>query len=250
MRLAFFGAPGSGKATQARLLAARGGVVRISMRELLRERLGEGGVAAAEAEDGEGVAEVVRVLETRLRARDCKRGFILEDFPRNIPQAQALDGLLAMLDKPLQILILLKVDDATLVRRVTGRLLCAGCGARYNRQYFPPKKAGHCDACEGRLTAVQGGGQKAVEERIGLYHKESEALHAYYKAQQKLRTVVALDADDADTIYERVCEIVDLEVRPLKVTALETAAEGGQEGGTVIAGGKVMRVGGGKGGRG
>ncbi len=240
MRLALLGAPGSGKATQAKLLVARHRVAQVSVRELLREsaKTRVAKTARTTANDN-----VIKLLEERLRARDSKRGFIIGDFPRNIPQAQALDTLLGMLGRAVQIAICLKVDDETLVKRITGRMQCAQCGARYNRHYFPPQRHSTCDDCDGNLTATRHRGRKAVSERIALHHQESVALNSYYKAQHKLRTVLANESEDTAAIHRKICDIVDLEIRPLEVTTIEIAAEAAkQESNTVIAGGQINRI--------
>ena len=192
---------------------------------------------------GQPVADevVLALLDERLRARDSKRGYIIDGFPGNIPQAQALDTLLGMLGRALQITIHVKVDDKTLVQRITGRMRCEQCGAAYNRRNAPPKVRGKCDNCDGKVVAASDDNAKTAAVRVGEYHLETTPLLAYYKAQHKLRTVAA--AGDVEEIQQKICNIVDLELRPLEVKTLETAAQTLEEGvNTVIAGGQISRI--------
>lgn len=247
MRIAILGAPGSGKGTQAESLAARYRVPRISPGDLLREAVADDDKLAGETRKtvaaGKPVADkiVMTLLEERLRARDSKRGFIIDGFPGNIPQAQALDTLLGMLGRALQITIYVKVDDETLVQRITGRMRCDQCGAVYNRRYAPPKVRGRCDNCDGKVVSANRGNAKTAAARVGKYHEETTPLLAYYKAQHKLRTVAA--AGDVEEIQQKICDIVDLEIRPLEIKTLETAAQTlDEEVSTIIAGGQISRI--------
>ena len=247
MRIALLGAPGSGKGMQAESLAVRYRVPRISTGDLLRaaaaddDKLDEETRAAVAA--GQPVADevVLALLDERLRARDSKRGYIIDGFPGNIPQAQALDTLLGMLGRALQITIHVKVDDKTLVQRITGRMRCEQCGTAYNRRNAPPKVRGKCDNCDGKVVAASDDNAKTAAVRVEEYHAETTPLLAYYKAQHKLRTVAA--AGDVEEIQQKICDIVDLELRPLEVKTLETAAQTLEEGvNTVIAGGQISRI--------
>ncbi len=259
MRIALLGAPGSGKGTQAKLLAARYRVPQVSTGELLREaaaaddkpdaQTGDAvvaGLPVADGADGSGEAEgnseaVMAVLEERLRARDSKRGFIIDDFPENIPEAQALDTLLGMLGRALQIAVHIKVDDETLVRSITGRLRCEQCGAVYNRHFSPPETRGKCGACGGKVVSAGGGNARSAAVKIGKHHQQAVPLLAYYKAQHKLRTVVA--EGGVEETQQKICDIVDLEIRPLEIKTLETAAQAHEEEiSTVIAGGQINRI--------
>ena len=247
MRIALLGAPGSGKGMQAESLAVRYRVPRISTGDLLRaaaaddDKLDEETRAAVAA--GQPVADevVLALLDERLRARDSKRGYIIDGFPGNIPQAQALDTLLGMLGRALQITIHVKVDDKTLVQRITGRMRCEQCGTAYNRRNAPPKVRGKCDNCDGKVVAASDDNAKTAAARVEEYYAETTPLLAYYKAQHKLRTVAA--AGDVEEIQQKICDIVDLELRPLEVKTLETAAQTLEEGvNTVIAGGQISRI--------
>ena len=248
MRIAILGASGSGKGTQAKLLAKRYRVPRISVGGLLR--------AAVAADDNkldnktkEAVAArqpvafdvVMALLEERLRARDSKRGFIIDDFPGDIPQAQALDALLGIHGGALQIVAHLKVDDDTLMRRITGRQGCDQCGAAYNRHFSPPQIRGKCDNCGGKVVSESRSNARTALRKIKEYNRQTAPLLAYYKAQHKLRTVAAIGK--VAEIEQKICDIVDLEIRPLEITPLETAAQThDEEISTVIVGGQISRI--------
>ena len=246
MRIAILGAPGSGKGAHAQALAARYRVPWLSPGELLRvaaaddQKLDRETREAVQAGRAVGDEVVMAVLEERLRARDAKRGFIIDGFPLNIPQAQALDTLLGMLGRALQIAVYVKVDDEALVKHITGRLECEQCGAAFNRHSAPPTTRGKCDECGGKL-ASRGGGAKAAAVKVEAYHEETAPLIAYYKAQHKMRTVPAVG--DAEQVRQKIADIVDLEIHPLEIQSLETAAETFyEEINTIIVGGQINRI--------
>ena len=247
MRIAILGAPGSGKGTQAKSLSERYRVPQISTGDLLREAVKDEKKLDQQTRDimraGQLVSDeiVLELLEERLRRKDTKRGFVIDGYPRNIPQAQALDTLLGMLGRSLQISIYVEVDDQVLVKRITGRAGCEDCGAIYNRHYSPPKTRGKCDNCGGKLVSRSDDNAKTVAVRIGVYHEDTSPLINYYKAQHKLRTVPAMG--NIEDIQQKICDIIDLEIRPLEVKTLETAAETlDEEVSTIIAGGQINRV--------
>ncbi|WP_424947364.1 adenylate kinase [Candidatus Spongiihabitans sp.] len=248
MRVAILGGPGSGKGTQAKILAQRYRVPQISTGDLLREALKNDEVLNEETKqamaEGRLVDDqvVLKLLEERLRKRDAKRGFIIDGYPRNIPQAQALDTLLGMLGKTLQIAINIDVDDNALVKRIIGRMGCDKCGAIYNKHFSPPAVKNKCDKCGGVLASRVDDTAKTARVRIGVYHAETMPLITYYRAQHKLRTMPG--AGEVDEIHQKLCEIVDLEIRPLEIKTLETAADTNDEmDATIIAGGQINRVG-------
>ncbi len=153
MRLILLGAPGSGKGTQAKMLVDKYSVPQISTGDLLRaavkanSKLGKMAKAAMEA--GELVSDdlVISLIEQRLLQPDTDRGFILDGFPRNLPQAEALDEKLGHMNKPLQIALHIDVDQDILIKRIVGRMTCGKCGAIYNKYFHAPKKQGVCDNC-------------------------------------------------------------------------------------------------------
>ncbi len=248
MRIALIGAPGSGKGTQSKLIAERYRVPHISTGELLRNAAESDTnfpVEEKEAfETGRLVSdEIVRtLLEERLRHKDTKRGFVIDGYPRNIPQAQSLDNLLGMLGRALQIAVYNEVSDEVLVKRNTGRLICSTCGAIFNRFYSPPTKKGVCNNCGGTtLETRREDDAKTVATRVDSYKEFIIPLITYYRAQHKLRTVSAMGT--VEEIHEKICAIVDLEIRPLEIDAIVMATDSqDEEINTVIAGGQISRV--------
>lgn len=246
MRIALIGVSGSGKGKQAKLLAGKYRISHISTGDLLREaargeRLTEEDRRALE--EGQLVSDdVVReLLEDRLRRKDTKRGFVIDGYPRNIPQAQSLDNLLGMLGRPLQIAIFTEMDDRLLVRRNVGRRSCTACGEIYNKHFSPPAEEGVCDKCGAPLWARGKDTPKAVSTRVAGLKEKTLPLITYFRAQHKLRTVTA--SGSVEEIHDRVCAIVDLEIRPLEIGAVFSAADfSGEEDSTVIAGGQINRI--------
>ena len=247
MRIALLGAPGSGKGTQAKLLAEKYRVPHISTGDLLREAMnskkGLGSTNVENMESGQLVDDevVLKLLEDRLRKKDTKRGFIIDGYPRNIPQAQSLDALLGLLGRNLQVAVSVNVDDDILIKRIVGRLGCEDCGAIFNRYFSPSKVRNKCDLCSGKLSSRPDDTEKTVRVRIGVYHESTAPLITYYKVQHKLRNIPA--EGSIEDIHEKICDIVDIEIRPLEIKTLETAADTADETeSTVIAGGKINKV--------
>ena len=247
MRIALIGVSGSGKSAQAKLLAGKYRISHISTGDLLREearipdRLSEEDRLALE--EGQLVSDdVVReLLEERLRRKDTKRGFVIDGYPRNIPQAQSLDNLLGMLGRPLQIAIFTEMDDRLLVKRNVGRQVCTVCGEIYNRYFSPPAVEDVCDKCAAPLGVRRKDTPKAVETRVAEHKNKTVPLITYFRAQHKLRTVVANGS--LEEIHDKVCAIVDLEIRPLEIGAVFSAADSSaEEDKTVIAGGQINRI--------
>ncbi|MDP6434830.1 MAG: adenylate kinase [Arenicellales bacterium] len=229
MRILLLGAPGSGKGTQAKRLAERYKVLHISTGELLREAVAdetELGKQAKEAMDkGELVSDeiVVSILEERLRSPNTKRGFILDGYPRNNPQAQELDNRLGWMGKPLQLALYFDVSEDVLVKRLTGRLTCGACGEIYNTYFSPPAKRGICDQCGAKeLEKRTDDNKQTVAVRLRAYNRETAPLVNYFKAQHKLRTVPA--TVDVDTIYSILTETIDTEIHPLDMKIVDAGS--------------------------
>ncbi len=247
MRVAILGGPGSGKGTQAKMLSERYRVPQISTGDLLRDALknNKGMTDEAKQSMAEGRlvddAVVYQLLEERLRKRDTKRGFIIDGYPRNIPQAQILDTLLGMLGKILQIAVNIDVDDRTLVNRMVNRVSCDKCGSIYSKRVSLLKVQGKCDKCGGILVSRVDDTTKTAQIRIGVYQKETIPLITYYRAQHKLRTMSGMG--EINEIHQKLCGLVDLEIRPLEIKTLETAADTNDEmESTFIAGGQINRI--------
>jgi adenylate kinase len=197
MRIILLGAPGSGKGTQAQRLSASRGVPQVSTGDLLRGAVKAGtelGLKAKAAMDaGELVSDdiVLGMIRERLAEPDAAPGFILDGFPRNIPQAEALDGVLAELDAPLDAVILLDVDFDVLLKRITGRRTCGQCGKVYNVYFLPPAAEGACDACGGELVQRADDNEDTVSNRLKVYESQTAPLVAFYEDRGKLKVVPA-----------------------------------------------------------
>lgn len=234
MRIVLLGAPGSGKGTQAKLLVEKYKIPQISTGDELRAAVASGtelGKRAKAAMDaGQLVSDdiVLGIIQERLSKPDARSGFILDGFPRNIPQAQALDAMLARMGQPLQLALLIDVDREVLMKRLTGRRTCGSCGAIYNIYFSPPKTPGKCDKCGGTLQHRSDDNEDTVRKRLEVYEQQTAPLVSYYKAQGKLRTVRGVGA--VGEIFKNVCDIIEAQIRPLAaVTARIEAAARAQE---------------------
>ena len=195
MRLVLLGAPGSGKGTQARLLVKQFGMLQISTGDLLRAAVEEGSALGKQAkplmDTGQLVPDeiVLGLLRERLEADDTEDGFILDGFPRNVPQAEELDAILSNLRKPLNGTILIDVDVDALIQRLTGRQTCASCGQMYNLYTSPSKLYDHCDKCGGELRQRTDDNEETIGNRLRVFETMTLPLLDYYREQGKLREI-------------------------------------------------------------
>lgn len=191
MNIILLGAPGAGKGTQAEIICRHYGIPAISTGNSLRESVKNGtqlGVKAKSYMDaGQLVPDevVIGIIRDRIREDDCKNGFILDGFPRTIPQAEALDKMGVAIDCALSI----EVPDENIVRRMSGRRVCESCGASYHLEYKPPAKEALCDSCGGNLVRRKDDDPETVRDRLQVYHDQTEPLKQYYAAVGKLRMV-------------------------------------------------------------
>ena len=219
MRIVLLGAPGSGKGTQSKLLVEKYKIPQISTGDLLRAAVAAGTElgkrAKAAMDNGQLVSDeiVLGMIQDRLSQADARNGFILDGFPRNNPQAQALDSLLARIGQPLQLALLVDVNHEILLKRLTGRRTCAGCGQMYNIYFQPPRVTGRCDKCGGTLQERADDNEETIRKRLDVYEQQTAPLIAYYKSQNKLRRVVG--EGDVQEIFRNVVSIIEGHIHPL-----------------------------------
>jgi adenylate kinase len=196
MRLIILGAPGAGKGTQAAMLSEKLKVPHISTGDIFRNNIKGGTELGKKAKEyidkGQLVPDAVTIdiVKDRLEQQDCTNGFILDGFPRTIPQAEYLDEVLKdhlklELDFALNILVL----DSEIIKRMSGRRVCPNCGASYHLVYKPTKEKGSCDLCKTPVVQRDDDKEETVLQRLQIYHKQTEPLISYYKNKGKLKTV-------------------------------------------------------------
>jgi adenylate kinase len=217
MRIVLLGAPGSGKGTQAQLLMKAYGVPQISTGDLLRQAVAKGTELGRKAKGfmdaGKLVddATVLGMIRDRLNAPDAAKGFILDGFPRNVAQADALGQLLAELRTPLQAVVLLNLDLKILFKRLTGRRVCEKCGRVFNIYTSPPASDGACDHCGGHLIQRPDDKEEVISKRLEVYEAETKPLVKHYTAAGLLRVV---DADaDMNTVFNSIERAVEGKVK-------------------------------------
>lgn len=200
MNLILLGAPGAGKGTQAEVICEKLSIPAISTGNIIREALKNGTEMGLKAKSfidaGQLVPDevVIGIIKDRLAEDDCKNGFILDGFPRTIPQAEALDGMGIQIDKVIDI----EVSDEKIVKRMSGRRVCSECGASYHIEYKKPAKEGVCNNCQAELIQRKDDHPDTVLERLQVYHEQTEPLKDYYAKKNKL-CIVEGQEEVADT---------------------------------------------------
>lgn len=191
MKLIFLGAPGAGKGTQAEFVCKELGIPSISTGNILREAIARetelGLLAKSYMDKGDLVPDevVISIIAERLKADDCKKGFLLDGFPRTIPQAEALDKMGIYMDKVVSI----EVPDEVIIERMSGRRSCLKCGATYHVQNKKPANEGVCDNCGSELTIRADDKPETVKSRLATYHEQTEPLKDFYKSKGCLAAV-------------------------------------------------------------
>jgi adenylate kinase len=206
MNIVLLGPPGAGKGTQARRLQDGYGLVQLSTGDMLRAAVAAGTPLGQKAkkiiEAGQLVPDdlIVGMIADRIAQPDCRSGFILDGFPRTVPQAEALDMMLADQKRKLDYVIEMKVDDAALVDRVSGRFSCTKCGAGYHDRHKPTAKPGVCDVCGSKeFTRRADDNAETVAARLKAYHAQTAPILPYYKGKGVLRSVDGMAQMDAVT---------------------------------------------------
>ena len=195
MKIVMLGAPGAGKGTQAKMIAERYGIPHVSTGDIFRANIKNGTELGREAkaymDKGELVPDelTVRILLDRVAQDDCKNGYVLDGFPRTIPQAETLKKELDRLGESIDFAIDVDVPDENIVKRMGGRRACVTCGATYHIEHVPPKKEGICDVCGGELILRDDDKPETVQNRLNVYHTQTQPLIDFYTAEGVLKTV-------------------------------------------------------------
>lgn len=217
MRAVLLGAPGSGKGTQGEILSQQYDIPQISTGDLLRAALaansplGKQAKAAMDAGDLVSDEIVINIIRERLIQPNVAKGYLLDGFPRNLAQAQALDEVLTTLEQPLQAVILLEVDFDVLMKRLAGRRTCQACGAIYNIYFSPPRREGRCDRCgNNQLIQRSDDNEETISNRLHVYESQTTPLVDYYAAQDKLHKFDG--AGEAEMIAKRISCILETTV--------------------------------------
>ena len=209
MNLILLGPPGAGKGTQAKRLEDRHGLIQLSTGDMLRAVVASGAPLGQQAKEIMAAGKLmpdelmIQMIGDRISQPDCAKGFILDGFPRTVPQAEALDRMLEDKGLKLDHVIEMKVDDAALVERITGRYTCAKCGRGYHDKFETPKVDGVCDVCGStEFTRRADDNAETVTTRLAAYHKQTAPILPYYKERGVLEAVDGMA--DIDVVTEQI----------------------------------------------
>ena len=212
MKIVMLGAPGAGKGTQAKKIAAKYGIPHISTGDIFRANLKAGtelGLKAKEYMDKGALVPDSLTLELimdRFKEDDCKNGYVLDGFPRTIPQAEALTAALKKINDKLDFAVNVEVPDEAIVSRMSGRRACLQCGGTYHIVFNPPKVEGKCDACGGDLILRADDSPETVQHRLEAYHDQTQPLIDYYKEEGIFKEVDG--TKDMEQVFEDIIKIL------------------------------------------
>jgi adenylate kinase len=214
MRLILLGPPGAGKGTQAEMLKEKFKIPQISTGDILRQAVKENSELGTRAkivmDAGQLVPDdvVIDLIKERIRQADCKAGFILDGFPRNITQAEKLSETLVEMDLKIDKVIDLELNAEEVVNRLTGRNTCPECGAMFHHFSRPPKISGVCDSCKGVLEQRPDDNRETIHERLKVYMESTAPLKEFYQKQGNLKMIEAKGS--VEEIFTNVCEMIDV----------------------------------------
>ena len=213
MKIVMLGAPGAGKGTQAQMMAEKFGLPHISTGDIFRANIKNGKEkekkAKAFMDAGKLVPDelTVEILLDRVKADDCAKGYILDGFPRTIPQAEVLSDTLAKTGEKIDYAINVDVPDANIVKRMSGRRSCPKCGASYHIEFIPPKKEGVCDNCGSDLIKRADDNPETEQNRLTVYHEQTQPLIDFYEKKGALRTVDG--TKEMKEVFQEITKILE-----------------------------------------
>ena len=213
MKIIMLGAPGAGKGTQAKKIADNYGIPHISTGDIFRANIKNGTELGKKAKEymDQGLLVpdelVVDLVVDRVQKDDCVKGYVLDGFPRTIPQAEALDAALTALGTAIDYAIDVDVPDANIVRRMSGRRACVACGATYHIEHIPPKTEGICDRCSSTLILRDDDKPETVTKRLEVYHAQTQPLIDYYTKRGVLKTVDG--TKDMEAVFAEITSILE-----------------------------------------
>ena len=212
MKIIMLGAPGAGKGTQAKMIASKYGIPHISTGDIFRANIKNGTELGAKAKQymdkGELVPDelVVDLIMDRFKEDDAQKGYVLDGFPRTIPQAEALDKALSAAGEDIDFAINVEVPDENIINRMSGRRACVGCGATYHIKYNAPKVEGICDTCGKELILRDDDKPETVKNRLEVYHNQTQPLIDYYEKKGKLKEVDG--TVDMNDVFNAIVDIL------------------------------------------
>ncbi len=212
MKIIMLGAPGAGKGTQAKKIAAKYQIPHISTGDIFRANIKNGTELGNKAkeymEKGLLVPDELTcdLVVDRIGQEDCKNGYVLDGFPRTIPQAEALKAALEKRGEKMDFAIDVDVPDENIVRRMSGRRACLGCGSTYHIEHIPPKTEGICDVCGGKLVLRDDDAPETVQNRLKVYHEQTQPLLDFYGKEGILKTVDG--TLEMEAVFEKITEIL------------------------------------------
>lgn len=212
MKIIMLGAPGAGKGTQAKKIAAKYGIPHVSTGDIFRSNIKEGtelGMKAKSYMDAGNLVPdeiTIGMLLERIHEKDCENGYVLDGFPRTIPQAQSLTEALKERGESIDFAVNVDVPDEDIVRRMSGRRACLSCGATYHIVYNAPKEEGVCDQCGEKLVLRDDDRPETVQNRLNVYHKQTQPLIDYYKAQGVLTQVDG--TQDMEAVFQDIVKVL------------------------------------------
>ena len=212
MKIIMLGAPGAGKGTQAKMIADKYSIPHVSTGDIFRANIKEQTELGMEArkymDQGLLVPDelTVKILLDRVAKDDCKNGYVLDGFPRTIPQAEVLDKAVSELNESIDFAINVDVKDENIIRRMSGRRACLKCGATYHIEHIPPKKEGICDKCGSELVLRDDDKPETVEKRLKVYHEQTQPLIDYYNKKGILKEVDG--SQDMKDVFNAIVSIL------------------------------------------